>query len=453
MVSTMSETSGRAREAGIGPAAKPTANRNPHSGAGRQIRAAFYFIYIALLMTAPTLVSSPARYLGVAADDALVVTWLVINGFTALFLLGTARAHPGSLLIALGFTAYLLVAPIWSVAPETSLAYGSTLAGVLCVAYLMSVDMTMQQVLKMMTRVIIVLSLIGLALYALRSGIAIYIDAANRPNVLGTSPFKGLFPHKIVAGFYAAIGIVSLLATSKRGFGRLFGIGILLFVILLSSSSTALVLLPFAVAVFLLTRRALNRGMRTRSWVASLIATAVIGGFFIWWTWTDVLGLLSRDATLTGRTLLWDWGLRTWAERPIFGWGYGAYFETPDAAAVAATIPEFRSWDVPHFHQTYIQTAVDFGLVGVVALVLVIVKVLVRSYSQGGATGSDVAAGTFAITLTSAAAGFVMYLIPSYAYTEVVPLFLFVALFASRALRRRQPESSGPEVAPPASAR
>jgi O-antigen ligase len=300
----------------------------------------------------------------------------------------------------------------------------------------MAVDLTMRDVLKLLARVTVFLSIVGLILYALRFDIAVYVDAANRANIIGTDPFKGLFPHKIVAGLYAALGVVAILATSKPGFARVCAIAALVLVIVLSSSSTALVLLPFAVAIFLLTRRALNRGTRARNWIASLIVTAGLGGLLIWWSWSDVLGFLGRDATLTGRTILWDWGIRTWAERPVFGWGYSAYFETPEASAFAATIPEFRSWDVPHFHQTYIQTAVDFGLVGVIALVLVLVKVLSRSYAQSAATGNGVAAGTFAIALTTTAAGFVMYLVPSYAYTGVVMLFLFVALFSSQSVKR-----------------
>lgn len=408
----------------------------PPASTGRQLRIAFYTIYTALLMMAPTLVSSPARYLGVSSDTALTWTWLAINAFAVLLVLTAVREHPAALFVVIAFSAYILVSATWSVAPQTSLQLGSTLVGVLCVAYLMSVDMNMRGVLILLARVTVTLSALGLVLFIFRADIAIYVDAANRSSLLGTAPFKGLFPHKIVAGFYAATGIVAILATSRRGLPKVLAVICLLAVIVLSSSSTALVLLPFAVAIYLLTRRALDRGMRARAWIASLIVTAVAGGLLMAWTWSDVLGLLSRDATLTGRTVLWDWGIRTWAERPIFGWGYGAYFETPEAAAVAWSIPEFRSWDVPHFHETYIQTAVDFGLVGLIALVVVIWKVLVRSYKHGAALGSSIAAGTFAIALTVAAAGFVMYLVPSYAYTEVVPLFLFITLFSTGALEK-----------------
>ncbi|MEV7756305.1 O-antigen ligase family protein [Microbacterium sp. NPDC089180] len=414
----------------------------PPRTAGWQLRIAFYAVYVALLMMAPTIVSSPARYFGVSSDTALYWTWLAINGFAVLLVLAAARQRPAALLTVILFSGYILASSMWSVAPQTSLQYGSTLVGVLCVAYLMSVDMGMRGILVLLARVTVTLSVVGLLLYVMRADIAIYVDAANRANLLGTLPFKGLFPHKIVAGFYAATGIVAIMATSRPGAGKVLSVLCLLAVIVLSSSSTALVLLPFAIAIYLLTRRALERGMRARAWIASLIITAIVGGLLMAWTWSDVLGLLSRDTTLTGRTTLWDWGLRTWAERPIFGWGYGAYFETPEAAAVAYSIPEFRSWDVPHFHQTYIQTAVDFGVVGLVALVVVIFKVLLRSYKHGAALGSSVAAGTFAIALTAAAAGFVMYLVPSYAYTEVVPLFLFATLFSTGAIEKARRRAS-----------
>ncbi|MFB3977990.1 O-antigen ligase family protein [Microbacterium proteolyticum] len=415
-----------------------TSKRPPLRSPSAQLRILYYHVYLALVMMAPPLVAAPARYLGVSSADAVVVTWLVVNSLAFLMILGAMRNQFGSFLIVVAFSTYLLVSPLWSEVPAVSLGYGSTLIGVLCVAYLVSTDLSMREVLQMFARVVIALSLIGLILYALRVDQAIYVDAANRANVLGGAPFKGLFPHKIVAGFYAVTGTIALLATRRRSFGRVVGLGILLLVILLTSSSTALVLLPVAVMIYLLTRRALARGTRTRSWLASLLVTATLGGLLMWWSWTDVLDFLGRDVTLTGRTILWNWGIEVWAQRPIFGWGYGAYFATPEAAAFAQTIPEFRSWDVPHFHQTYIQTAADFGLVGLVALVALLGKVLARAYSQSRANGIDVAAGTFAIALVAAAAGFVMYLIPSYAYSGAVTLFLFVALFSSRVIRRQE---------------
>lgn len=415
--------------------------RAPQRSPSAQLRVAYYYIYVALLMMAPPLISTPARYLGVDTADAVVATWLVVNSVALLMVLGAMRVQPASFLVVFAFSAYILIAPLWSEVPAVSLGYGTTLVGIICVAYLISIDLTMREVLTLVARVAVFLSVIGLVLYALRADIAIYVDAANRANVLGGAPFKGLFPHKIVAGFYGVMGIIGLLATRRRGMGRTVGIGILVLVILLTSSSTALVLLPVAVTIYLLTRRALTRGTRTRSWIASLLVTAAVGGVLMWWSWTDVLDFLGRDVTLTGRTILWDWGLNVWAQRPVLGWGYGAYFATPEASAFAQTIPEFRSWDVPHFHQTYIQTAVDFGLVGAIALVLVLAKVLARSYSQSSATGIEVGAGTFTITLVAAAAGFVMYLMPSYAYSGVVTLFVFTAFFSSQAVRRVAKES------------
>lgn len=423
-------------------ASKPTtetrSTRPPLRTPSAQLRIVYYHLYLALLMMAPPLVATPARYFGVDAADAVVVTWLVVNSLAFFMILGSIRNQFGSFLIVLAFSAYLLVSPLWSEVPAVSLGYGSTLVGILCVAYLVSVDLNMREVLQMFARVVILLSLIGLVLYALRVDQAIYIDAANRPNVLGGAPFKGLFPHKIVAGFYAVVGVIALLSTRRHSLGRALGIGILVLVVLVTSSSTALVLLPLSATIYFLTNRALTRGMKTRSWLGSLLVTALIGALLMWWTWTDVLDFLGRDVTLTGRTILWGWGIEVWAQRPILGWGYGAYFATPDAAAFAQTIPEFRSWDVPHFHQTYIQTAADFGLVGLIALIVLLGKVLARSYSQSRWTGTEVSAGIFTITLVAAAAGFVMYLIPSYAYSGAVTFFLFIALFSSRAIRHQE---------------
>jgi O-antigen ligase len=41
----------------------------------------------------------------------------------------------------------------------------------------------------------------------------------------------------------------------------------------------------------------------------------------------EILGFLGKDPTLSGRTVIWDAVLRSIAKRPVFGWGYNAFWQ------------------------------------------------------------------------------------------------------------------------------
>ncbi|TVP44946.1 MAG: O-antigen ligase domain-containing protein [Halomonas sp.] len=78
----------------------------------------------------------------------------------------------------------------------------------------------------------------------------------------------------------------------------------------------------------------------------------------------EILAALGRDPTLTGRTQLWGWGIDVALQKPWLGWGYQAYMGSEHAQAYALTIPRFVNYDVPHFHNAYIQILVELGFLG-----------------------------------------------------------------------------------------
>lgn len=88
----------------------------------------------------------------------------------------------------------------------------------------------------------------------------------------------------------------------------------------------------------------------------------------------SILAAFGKDATLTGRTLLWSEGLAAAAERPWFGSGYNAFWRIGHP-------PAEYLWELFyitarsgfHFHNTYIQTAVGVGLVGLALLLATMV--------------------------------------------------------------------------------
>jgi exopolysaccharide production protein ExoQ len=99
----------------------------------------------------------------------------------------------------------------------------------------------------------------------------------------------------------------------------------------------------------------------------------------------DVAGLLDslgKDSTLTGRTVLWEAAERIIAAHPVLGLGYQAFWQQGNWGAEVlwqyAHIMERAGF---HFHNIYLQIAVDLGLVGLSIFVATILGLVLRLIS------------------------------------------------------------------------
>jgi exopolysaccharide production protein ExoQ len=192
---------------------------------------------------------------------------------------------------------------------------------------------------------------------------------------------RGLYVHRNLLAEVLTPSFVAVLASAPVGsrplFRRVVVGGFLLGGILLTRSSTALacvaLVLVFA-ALLALVRRTPRRGRPVAlAAVLSLVATLA------WYAVTNVaqvLALLQRDSTLTGRALIWDLVGRLIAQRPLGGWGWGATWD--DGDFVRASVQAVAHFDVPSAHNGYLDAWLQSGAVGLAAFLLVAVSVLAR---------------------------------------------------------------------------
>jgi O-antigen ligase len=127
-----------------------------------------------------------------------------------------------------------------------------------------------------------------------------------------------------------------------------------------SSSSQASLLaatVPTAVALLLLMRK-LSPSSRTIVLIA-IVPVAVIGVLSAQLLFEYVLGLLGRDATLTGRTTIWEGVLLSLDHNLILGGGYGAGWQVVGPRLAALT-----GIEVGHAHNGFLDLAVDIGIMG-----------------------------------------------------------------------------------------
>lgn len=199
----------------------------------------------------------------------------------------------------------------------------------------------------------------------------------------GTYSFVGAFASKNQLGFYASLGIyfafVAVFTLGERGLwlAAAGGAGAIAAYSLLASQSATSVLTTIAIIGLCLCVRAIS-ALRPSSRQGLFAAIAVFGGVaavaLIYGGAIDlVLGAFGKDSTLTGRTYLWRQGIEAAQVSPLFGIGYQAYWVQGFSEAE-------RLWEEFyitarsgfHFHNTYIETAVETGLVGLLLLSLVL---------------------------------------------------------------------------------
>jgi len=195
------------------------------------------------------------------------------------------------------------------------------------------------------------------------------------------SSLTGFFGSKNEVGFFAEIGIY--LSLLMLGYTNFFEKLIFSFIPLimcaaclyLSKSATSvasmIMLLGMSGTTYIIMRMPQQlRGLA----IAGVFLSLITGGLIIAAGHFDIfdatLNALGKNPTLTGRTYLWSEGLRNGMERPMLGYGYTAFWipGRPEAEEYWSEffIPGKTGF---HFHNLFIQTFVDVGLVGLSLMV------------------------------------------------------------------------------------
>ncbi|XPP27595.1 MAG: O-antigen ligase family protein [Leucobacter sp.] len=422
----------------------------PYSGhledRGRTTRKYFYYLYIAFTLGGATALLIPQDSSGRGSNLVFSIAWICMHGLSVLLFFGVRRHNPWSLVFVLAFGGYVISTSLWSADPKSSLAYGGMVAGNLLVAHMMSHDLELDEFLEISLRVILVLALAGLVLGLAGFSQAVYYDSGGRPTIIGTNPIRGLFNHKVPAALYATIGAVLALYL-RKGTKRLFYVGALGLFVVLTGSSTGLVIFPAAVlAYFFFAWLSKRESAGAILGVIVFFVIAPLIGYLLS-NFATILDYLGRDVTLTGRTLLWDWGIQAWGERPIFGWGFNGYLNGPGSAELSAAISRFENYEAPHFHQSYIQTAVDLGVVGLLVLVGVQFSIVRRAWVKlrSGMLPAGIPVITLMLVLVISAMTMFLFV----QYNIYTTLFTFFVFFALRGLSRSKGDQPGSLAGPP----
>ena len=182
--------------------------------------------------------------------------------------------------------------------------------------------------------------------------------------------WQGVFAHKNTLGEMMLITAIIFrsvprLSVLSRVAGWA-GVALAITLVVLSRSLTALIVLGAVGVAMPLLRRFRRRQLRSILMllaVCLLCATALIASVD-----RDVaFRVTGKDSTLTGRTGIWSAVVVQIAERPLLGYGYGAFWLP--TGGPGERVRQSIHWATPHSHNGFLDYAADLGLVGLLVLV------------------------------------------------------------------------------------
>jgi exopolysaccharide production protein ExoQ len=190
-----------------------------------------------------------------------------------------------------------------------------------------------------------------------------------------TGEFRGIFSQKNILGQAMAVGALACLHSIRvKKRSRLSGMSmffVITFVALKSASTTSslAILLFWIVGVV---TSLLQRGGGARLLGVVLLTLLLLVAPVAAFSPETLYELIGKDPTLTGRTDIWGYVIPYIYQRPLLGWGYGAFWSTQNLAAweIANTI----HWYAPEAHNGLLEILLNGGLIGAVWFIYLLVR-------------------------------------------------------------------------------
>ena len=291
-----------------------------------------------------------------------------------------------------------LLSCLWSLEPIISLRRVFALTGSFALVLALTIQAPPRAYLRLLVRVAVVFivstPVIVVLLPEYGKGVGVYADA-----------WRGVTPHKNNLGWMLAISVVLLiyayrLRVSSRRLVFWATPGAVFCLWMTQSATSYLALLVALIAMSLIGVVKRVRGLRPLLFGSLVCFAAGVALMADQWT-QQVLRILGKSPTLTGRTVIWDRLFSAISERPFLGHGYRAFWES-DYAVDLMTISGFFAG---HSHNGYLDMLLDLGAVGLTILLFACLKASAR-LAQAAVNGDLIAEAHLVLLLTCLFIGF-----------------------------------------------
>lgn len=192
---------------------------------------------------------------------------------------------------------------------------------------------------------------------------------------------RGAFLHKNTLGNFIVVGIaVAGSAIRQRIVPRPVGYAVLaaaITLLIMANSTTSMLVAGLMFGVFIIVLLKERLSFRLFAALVAFIAATLIFGVMLLIANIDEFFLtIGRDATLTGRDVIWSYVLRMIQERPFLGYGYSAFWETEP---IVSYVTDTLQWSITHAHSGYLEMWLELGLIGMGFMVAFLIVTVFRA--------------------------------------------------------------------------
>jgi exopolysaccharide production protein ExoQ len=281
--------------------------------------------------------------------------------------------------IARRFTIFVLLAllacisAIWSQEPKQSLIYGTFMVVNIGFAFYLSARFSPRH--QMLT-----LYIVGWLVTAVSLLSVFLFPGYGVDHRVDNGAWIGVYGHKnwcsIMESAFLATAIYRKASSQLSEFLRLSFICLAVLLIAMSKSRTGWISALSMIIVMLLLAALKRFSQKDRAAVGLLIGSGVTLCMAAMASNYDLLmQFIGKDATLTGRTEIWALVVASAMKRPLFGYGYQAFWGM-GLRGESATISLNFGWIPGHAHDGLLNVWITLGAVGVGLLLLTILQAI-----------------------------------------------------------------------------
>jgi O-antigen ligase len=258
-------------------------------------------------------------------------------------------------IVALAF-----VSVLWSDAPAWALRRCVNLAATCGFGLYLGYRYSPRQLLRLLGWTLLVAIVCSIVVVAI-------LPDRGLDSAMTNHAWKGIFVQKNTLGRLMALGVVvfSFLASENKAHRWRYAAASLLCagMIVAARSATSAMAVPILVMLVWLFALARQRSV----WLVFPSALVALVGFacavLLFVDTEDLLLLLGRDATLSGRLEIWNAVLPKIMEHPWLGYGYSSFWMGLESKP-SADLWSILGWHVPHSHNGFLDLAAELGFVG-----------------------------------------------------------------------------------------
>lgn len=301
---------------------------------------------------------------------ALGLVWLLARPMPALRSISRA---PLMLVLAI----LCMVSAMWSLDPGLSMRRGFAVVMTVLFGFAIASRWDWKQLITLVAITNLILA-VG-SIFAILA-----VPSFGIQQEIHVGAWRGLWSEKNTLGAMMSYGMsASLGAAAVMPRRKLFWLGVtaLQFGLVIMSTSKTGLLAALLVAGGAIGIALVRRGF---GFAALMIFALILGGslatIILTMAPVEFLEMLGRDATLTGRTDIWEVLIGQVMDRPWTGYGYGAFWTVENGPVF--WVRQATAWPVPTAHNGYLEVALGIGLPGLVLLMMVYLGTVGRAVGR-----------------------------------------------------------------------